>query len=86
MSFSITISAESLSVNTPHSSGTMSVELIVSSVSEVLDQIETKDMLKNLEDDLTTDFCLNRVTIEECIEHFGVAKMRDAVIEALMYE
>jgi len=86
MSYSITISAESLSINTPHSSGTMEVDIIVSSVSEILDQLEAKDLINNLEDELTTDFCLSRVTIEECIEHFGVAAMREAVIRALIYK
>lgn len=66
----------------------MCVDITVENYDVVLDQIENEELLKYMigQDSFNTEWCLERVTIEECIEHFGVLEMRDAVANKLIYD
>lgn len=66
----------------------MSVDITVNNYDVVLDQIDNNTILKYIEQQsgFNTQWCMERVTIEECIEHFGVLTMRDQVVKTLINE
>lgn len=64
----------------------MSVDITVETYDVVLDQIDNNTILKYIENQsgFNTAWCMERVTIEECIEHFGVLEMRNQVAKTLI--
>ena len=66
----------------------MSVDITIENYDAVLDQIENNVILKYIEhqDGFNTEWCMERITIEECIEYFGVLTMRDQVVKTLIHE
>lgn len=66
----------------------MSVDITVNNYDVVLDQIDNNTILKYIEQQsgFNTQWCMERVTIEECIEYFGVLAMRDQVVKTLIHE
>lgn len=66
----------------------MSVDITVNNYDVVLDQIDNNTILKYIEQQsgFNTQWCMERVTIEECIEYFGVLEMRDQVVKTLIQD
>jgi|LakMenE18May11ns_1017448.scaffolds.fasta_scaffold9794431_2 hypothetical protein len=85
MSHNLSIPVTKVEVE-PSGYKTMTVDITVENYDAVLDQIENNAILKYIEhqDGFNTEWCMERVTIEECIEYFGVLEMRDQVAKTLI--
>jgi hypothetical protein len=66
----------------------MSVDITVENYDAVLEQIENEEILKYVEHNslVNSDWCLERLTIQDCINHFGLLEMKDEVVKQLIYD
>jgi hypothetical protein len=87
MSHNLSITVSKVEVE-PSGYKEMSVDITVENYDVVLEQIDNNTILKYIEHQsgFNTEWCLERVTIEECIEYFGVLEMRDQVINKLIHD
>ena len=87
MSHNLSIIASKVEVE-PSGYREMSVDITVENYDVVLDQIDNNTILKYIEQQsgFNTTWCMERITIEECIEHFGVLTMRDQVVKTLIHD